>query len=105
MLTNGFKVYLQFCTSFRRQLLGPAAGTKVLATNRTHVATAEFRLPSLAGQRAIAAIFSDMDAKIAALEFRFDKTRTIKQGMMQQLPTGPIRLSIANADAADKPAQ
>ena len=45
-------------------------------------------------QRAIAAVLSDMDAEIAALERRLDKTRAIKQGMMQQLLTGAIRLPI-----------
>jgi len=45
-------------------------------------------------QRAIAAVLSDMDAEIAALEHRLDKTRAIKQGMMQQLLTGAIRLPI-----------
>ena len=43
-------------------------------------------------QRAIAAILSDMDAEIAALEQRRDKTRAVKQGMMQQLLTGRVRL-------------
>ena len=43
-------------------------------------------------QTAIATIFSDMDAEIAALERRRDKTRAIKQGMMQQLLTGRVRL-------------
>jgi type I restriction enzyme S subunit len=33
-----------------------------------------------------------MDAEIAALERRRDKTRAIKQGMMQQLLTGRVRL-------------
>ena len=48
--------------------------------------------PPLPEQRAIAAILSDMDTEIAALEHRLDKTRAIKQGMMQQLLTGRIRL-------------
>ena len=43
-------------------------------------------------QTAIATILSDMDAEIAALERRRDKTSAIKQGMMQQLLTGRIRL-------------
>ena len=43
-------------------------------------------------QRAIAAVLSDMDAEIAALEQRRDKTIAIKQGMMQQLLTGRVRL-------------
>ena len=43
-------------------------------------------------QTAIAAVLSDMDAAIAALERRRDKTQQIKQGMMQQLLTGRVRL-------------
>jgi type I restriction enzyme S subunit len=43
-------------------------------------------------QTAIAAILSDMDAEIAALEARRDKTRALKQGMMQELLIGRIRL-------------
>jgi type I restriction enzyme, S subunit len=52
----------------------------------------EIPFPSLPEQRAIADVLSDMDAEIAALEARRDKTRAIKQGMMQQLLTGRIRL-------------
>ena len=43
-------------------------------------------------QTAIAAILSDMDTEIAALEQKRDKTRLLKQGMMQELLTGRIRL-------------
>ena len=51
-----------------------------------------FQVPSLEEQRSIASILSDIDAEIAALEQRRDKTRAIKQGMMQQLLTGRVRL-------------
>lgn len=44
-------------------------------------------------QRAIAAILSDMDTEIAALEQKRDKTKALKQGMMQELLTGRIRLA------------
>lgn len=43
-------------------------------------------------QRTIAAILSDIDAEIAALETRRAKTAAIKQGMMQELLTGRTRL-------------
>jgi type I restriction enzyme, S subunit len=43
-------------------------------------------------QTAIAAILSDMDAEIAALEAKLVKARQVKQGMMQELLTGRIRL-------------
>ena len=49
-------------------------------------------LPPLPEQQAIACVLSDMDAEIAALEQRRDKTSAIKQGMMQQLLTGRVRL-------------
>ena len=48
--------------------------------------------PSLVEQTAIATVLSDMDAELAALEARRDKTRGLKQGMMQALLTGRIRL-------------
>lgn len=47
---------------------------------------------SLAEQRAIASILSDMDAEIAELEAKRDKYKKVRQGMMQQLLTGKIRL-------------
>ena len=43
-------------------------------------------------QTHIATILSDMDAEIAALEAKLAKYRHIKQGMMQNLLTGRIRL-------------
>ena len=91
-LADGFNAYLQFCPVFREHLRRLAAGTKVYATNRAHIASAEIPLPSPNEQAAIAAVLSDMDAEIATLERRRDKTRAIKQGMMQQLLTGRVRL-------------
>ena len=44
-------------------------------------------------QTAIAAILSDMDAEIAALEAKLAKARQVKQSMMQELLTGRIRLA------------
>lgn len=43
-------------------------------------------------QRAIASILSNMDSEITALERKRDKLKELKQGMMQQLLTGKIRL-------------
>ena len=49
-------------------------------------------IPPESEQHAISEILSDMDAEIAALEKRRDKARAIKQGMMQELLTGRVRL-------------
>jgi type I restriction enzyme S subunit len=48
--------------------------------------------PTKTEQTAIATILSDLDADIAALETRLTKARQLKQGMMQELLTGRIRL-------------
>jgi type I restriction enzyme S subunit len=46
----------------------------------------------LTEQTAIAEVLSDMDAELAALETRREKTRRLKHGMMQELLTGKTRL-------------
>lgn len=43
-------------------------------------------------QQAIAIVLSDMDSEISSLESRLTKYQSLKQGMMQQLLTGKIRL-------------
>jgi type I restriction enzyme S subunit len=48
--------------------------------------------PTKEEQSTIAQILSDMDNEIDALEKRLEKTRMLKQGMMQELLTGRIRL-------------
>lgn len=56
------------------------------------VKSIELKLPHPTEQQAIAAILSDMDAGIAAMEVKLAKARLVKQGMMQELLTGRIRL-------------
>jgi len=48
--------------------------------------------PTLDEQTAIATVLTDMDAELAALEQRLEKTRDLKQAMMQELLTGKTRL-------------
>ena len=52
-------------------------------------------------QKAICAILNDMDSEIAQLEKKLAKYQQIKQGMMQELLTGRIRL--VNADGKEQP--
>lgn len=92
VLADGFKGFLQYCAPFASHLRRLAAGTKVYATNRAHIASVEMRLPPVAEQAAIAAVLSEMDAELAALEARRNKNRALKQGMMQELLTGRTRL-------------
>lgn len=52
----------------------------------------KFLVPALEEQQAIAQILSDMDSEIEVLNQKLEKYKTIKQGMMQELLTGRIRL-------------
>lgn len=60
--------------------------------NKESLRLVEIAIPTKEEQTAIANILSDMDAEIAALEARRDKTRHLKQAMMQELLTGKTRL-------------
>jgi type I restriction enzyme S subunit len=52
----------------------------------------QLELPTRREQTAIATVLADMDAELAALEARRNKTRDLKQAMMQELLTGRTRL-------------
>jgi type I restriction enzyme S subunit len=67
-------------------------GDAVVHISATALASISVVIPHLAEQTAIAAILSDLDAELAALEARLTKTRALKQAMMQELLTGRIRL-------------
>ena len=69
---------------------------------RTPLAAVELRLPQkISEQQAIATILSDMDTEIESLESKLSKAREIKQGMMQELLTGKIRLVKSSAVSAN----
>ncbi len=68
-------------------------GSTFLEIGKTQLTAYEVRLPaSKEEQSAIAAVLSDMDAELTVLEVRRDKTRDLKQAMMQGLLTGRTRL-------------
>ncbi len=73
-------------------LLANAGITATNIVSKSVFSKLVFEVPLLDEQISIASVLSDMDAEIAALEQRRAKTRAIKQGMMQQLLTGRIRL-------------
>ena len=96
--------FLYYLFEFNSNYLLANAG--ITATNivsKAAFSNLVFDVPPLKEQRAIATVLSDMDAEITALEQRRDKTIAIKQGMMQQLLTGKVRLfeSRISTDDAD----
>lgn len=69
-----------------------SGGTTHKRISRGALGRIAIKLPSIEEQAAIATVLSDMDADLTALEQQRDKTRALKQGMMQVLLTGKIRL-------------
>jgi len=92
ILADGFKGYLQFIPAVKNSLIKIATGISVYGVSKGNVRNIEVRLPKVREQKKIATILSDMDAEIAALEQKREKTKSLKQGMMQELLTGRIRL-------------
>lgn len=69
-------------------------GDAVVHISARNLSQVQMRLPLKDEQAAIATVLADMDAEIAALEQKRDKTRALKQGMMQELLTGRTRLPL-----------
>lgn len=68
------------------------SSTTVKHLSHSDVENIKLKFPPLAEQQRIATILSDMDAEIEHLEKKLNKAKQLKQGIMQQLLTGKIRL-------------
>lgn len=70
-----------------------SAGSTIVHLYQKDMSKFEFLLPpTLDEQKAIATILTEMDEEIKKLEEKYEKYTAIKQGMMEQLLTGKIRL-------------
>lgn len=89
---DGYFFYIYFSNYFYDRIMSMTAKSSVDSVRREMIADMKMVLPTKEEQTAIATILSDMDEEIQALEQRLNKTRQIKQGMMQELLTGKTRL-------------
>lgn len=64
----------------------------VPSLSKTTLEQIEIQIPSLTEQTRIATILSDMDTEIETIEKQLAKYKQVKQGLMQNLLTGKIRL-------------
>ena len=88
-------LFLRYCfqtLEIKSQFRFYAVGTKVSGISKANIAKINIKFPIEAEQLEIAHILSDMDSELTQLEQKLTKTRLIKQGMMQELLTGKIRL-------------
>jgi type I restriction enzyme S subunit len=85
---NGFFIseLINHCIEFASESTG------VPQLTSPQISKYELSIPSPEEQQAIAQVLSDIDSEITALEKRRDKMKALKQGMMQELLTGRIRL-------------
>lgn len=88
------KLFLyQYLKLRQSDIMGLRVGSGLPNVQKTALANFPVTLPiDIAEQTAIAEVLSDMDADLAALEAQVAKARAVKQGMMQELLTGRVRL-------------
>jgi type I restriction enzyme, S subunit len=91
-LAHEYRRYCFQTEAIRQQFLFYAVGTKVTGISKSNIPKLTLPIPSASEQIAIANVLSDMDAELAVLEERRDKTRALKQAMMQELLTGRTRI-------------
>jgi len=93
IIADGFKGYLHNFHGVKDALVRLSTGVSVYGISKTNLKEVEISIPpSVEEQIRIAQIISDMGAEIEALVMKLEKYRLIKQGMMQNLLTGRIRL-------------
>lgn len=86
-------LYLQCISRYARMFFLSNAKTAAMTTiDQTVIGKCSILLPPLPEQRRIAEVLSDMDAELSVLKKKLEKIRLIKQGMMDALLTGKIRL-------------
>lgn len=78
--------------SIKRQKASRGQGDAVVHISSSALADIDILLPDFDEQTRIATILSDMDTEIAALEVKLNKAQKVKEGMMQDLLTGRVRL-------------
>jgi type I restriction enzyme, S subunit len=76
----------------QRRIKDAMSGNAITRLTLAKINNLRFPYAPLPEQRAIAEVLSDMDAELSALEARRDKTRDLKEAMMQELLTGKTRL-------------
>ena len=89
---KGFLGQLQHMPKFREQARVLASGLKVYGLSKTSISKISVEIPPLKEQEAIAEALSEMDDELAALTVQVSKLRMVKEGMMQDLLTGKVRL-------------
>ena len=85
--------YLAYCLlPIMQEKASQAQGTSIKGITTDDIAEIEVFLPEKDEQKAIASVLSDMDMDVQRLEQKLLKYCSVRQGMMNELLTGRIRL-------------
>ena len=87
-----FLSYLLNAPAAQKQKASRGQGDAVVHISASALSEIQISLPSGDEQRAISGVLEDMDAEIQTLKSRLTKARAVKEGMMQNLLTGRVRL-------------
>lgn len=88
-----FLGYYLNSSMFHDQILPLIQGIKVSSVSKNSIKNTWISFPTISEQQAIASVLTSMDNELSALDAKCRKYEQIKQGMMQQLLTGRIRLA------------
>ena len=95
MANPAFCFYLFQTAEYRQHIAILLAGSSINNLTPDNLESHLVVVPNtMVEQTAISTVLSDMDTEIASLESKLAKAREVKQGMMQELLTGRIRLGI-----------
>ncbi len=86
-------IYYNFCTyNYRTHIDILLSGSSINNLKPSDIESIEILVPTFSEQQAITAVLSDMDSEIEALQQQLSKYKLMKEGMMQDLLTGKVRL-------------
>lgn len=99
----GYLGYYINCKLYHDQLLPYITGIKVSSISKSSIRKTKIKLPSLEEQIAIADTLTALDTEITALETEREKISQIRDGAMNDLLTGKVRLLHGNRKTATEP--
>lgn len=91
-IDNIFMAYLLL--TLKEVLISKAIGTTFLEISKTALEKIKIEIPKFCEQQVIAKVLTEMDEEISALEAERDKMIKIREGAMDDLLTGRVRLSV-----------
>lgn len=100
-----FRRYCFHTSDVREQFQFYVVGTKVSGISKSNIKKIRLQIPPQPEQQAIASLLAEMDSELASLETKLAKALRIKQGMIQELLTGRVRLVHPESNVVRFPAE